>query len=75
MMFEKNSMIRCAAVGAFALFLGVVSVYGLSEKVILTATPDHFDFGSIPEGPPSVAIASIKNTSDAPVEITNVTTS
>lgn len=74
-MFEKNSMRGWVAICVCALAMGTVSVYGFSEETILKPTPESFDFGTIPEGPPAVAVASIENTSGVPVEITNVTTS
>ena len=74
-MFEKYSKRRCIAIFLCAFVMGLVSIYGFSEEVILKPTPESFDFGTIPEGPPAVAVVSIENTSDAPIEITNVTTS
>jgi hypothetical protein len=75
MMFEINRMRGWVAICVCALALGPVSVFGFSEEAILKPTPESFDFGTIPEGPPAVTVASIENTSGVPVEITNLTTS
>jgi len=74
-MFEKYSKRRWIAILGCAFVMGLVSIYGFSEEGILKPTPESFDFGTIPEGPPAVTVVSIENTSDAPIEITNVTTS
>ena len=56
---------------AFALLM----VQGIALGAALKATPDHFDFGELNEGDPAQITVEIENTSDAPVEITNVRTS
>ena len=63
-----------AAALACALAMGLSLVYGVSPGEVLKATPDHQDFGEIPEGEPAVATSIIENVGSAPVEITNVRT-
>ena len=54
------------------VFLFVISpAYG----AVLTATPDHAEFGTIDEGIDAVIKVVIENTGNSQVEITNVQTS
>ena len=74
MKFGKGGMKPWAAALACAFVMGLSLVYGVSPDEALKATPDHFDFGSIPEGEPAVATSVIENVGSVPVEITNVRT-
>jgi hypothetical protein len=75
MKLKKSSMSAWITVCACGFIMGLSFVFGVSSGEVLKATPDHFDFGSIPEGEPAIAVASIENVSNTPVEITNVRTS
>jgi hypothetical protein len=48
---------------------------GVAVAGALKATPEHFEFGDLKEGEPAKVTVEIENTSDAPVNITNVRTS
>ena len=74
MKLGKGGMKPWAAALACAFVMGLSLVYGVSPDEALKATPDHFDFGSIPEGEPAVATSVIENVGSVPVEITNVRT-
>lgn len=41
----------------------------------LKATPENISFGKMPEGPPATKVVKLTNTGDAPVNITNISTS
>lgn len=49
-------------------------VSALSVKGNLKASPDHFDFGVVGEGPPAITTIILENTGDTNVVITNVRT-
>ena len=57
-----------------ALIFGLALAYGGSTGEVIKATPEQFDFGTIPEGDPAVTTAIIENVGDVTVEITNVRT-
>ena len=75
MELKKRRMSKWIATCVCAFAFGFVLVYGMQGEEILKATPDHFDFGAIPEGEPAVATASVENMSSAPVTVTNIRTS
>jgi hypothetical protein len=66
-----TAMICAVLVVAFTFF----TAQGIARAEALKATPDHFDFGTLNEGDPAKITVEIENTSDTPVEITNVRTS
>ena len=70
----KAAMAIKALTWTCVLIFGLALAYGTSTVEVLKATPEQVDFGTIPEGEPAVATASIENVSDSPVEITNVRT-
>jgi hypothetical protein len=72
-MKEKSYAAKISAVLLVACVLFMVQ--GIALGAALKATPDHFDFGELKEGEPARITVEIENTSDAPVEITNVRTS
>lgn len=74
MKFAKGGMKPWLAAFACLAVMGLSLVYGGSPGEVLKATPDHYDFGSIPEGEPAVATAMVENVGTVPVEITNVKT-
>ena len=60
---------------ACILIFGSSLAYGGETGEVLKASPEQFDFGTIPEGDPAVTTAIIENISGSPIEITNVRTS
>jgi len=60
---------------ACILVFGCALAFADSPGEILKASPEHYDFGTIPEGDPAVTKAVIENISGSPIEITNVRTS
>jgi hypothetical protein len=57
------------------LIIGLSLAYGNQAGEILKATPEQFDFGTVPEGTPAATTTTIQNIGNTPVEITNVRTS
>ena len=75
MKHSKTAMAIRGIAWACILIFGCVLGYADSTGEILKATPEHHDFGTVPEGDPAVAKTIIENVSGSPVEITNVRTS
>ena len=74
MRYRKISKAAIQAVWLCALIAELPFVYAMSPGEILKASPGEFDCGTIEEGKPAVATASIENTGTVPAEITNVST-
>jgi hypothetical protein len=67
-----GAAIKAALICAFIAEFSYVCA--ISPGEVLKATPGELDLGTIEEGKPAVATASIENTGTVPVEITNVST-
>ncbi len=75
MKHSKTTMAIKGIAWAGILIFGCVLAYADSTGEVLKASPEQYDFGTIPEGDPAVTTAIIENVSGNPVEITNVRTS
>jgi hypothetical protein len=71
----KTTMAARGFLWICALVVGLSFAYGNASGAVLTATPDHYEFGTVAEGENAVVTAVIQNTGTTQVEITNVRTS
>jgi hypothetical protein len=75
MKYHKTKMAARSAVWVCALIVGLSFAYSNANGESLKATPEQFDFGTVPEGTPAAVTTIVQNVGDTPVEITNVRTS
>ncbi len=71
----KAALVNGSALWTGMLLIGLTFAYGNPADVILKATPEHFDAGTVPEGNTVEVTSSIQNIGSTPVEITSVKTS
>ena len=72
--FAKSTTAKRCFVYVCVLIAVLSLTLGISMGEVLNATPGEFDFGAIAEGEPAVAVTSVENIGNTPVEITNVRT-
>ena len=72
---EKAVLAKGIILWASLLIIGLSFAYGNATEVVLKATPEQFDTGTVPEGKTIEVTASIQNVGNSPVEITSVKTS
>ena len=72
MRYRRANAAASALLGFCILFAAFFVLNAGATGEVLTATPDHMDFGTVDEGKPVDATCIIQNNGDAPVEITNV---
>jgi hypothetical protein len=74
MNFKKTRVAVGSLAGISVFLIGLSFAYGISTGEGLKASPEQFDFGTIAEGTPAVASATIQNIGKMPVAIINLRT-
>ncbi|MBN1566489.1 MAG: DUF1573 domain-containing protein [Acidobacteria bacterium] len=74
-MKRGKASVTAGSIFCMAMLFAGLSAASEDSAIILKATPDHYDAGTVAEGKTVEATATLQNVGDTPVEITNVRTS